>query len=79
MALVVIEKLMYEADKDSVRLSAATFIIERAFGKTTERIEPPGSLEEWRIEDLLAVRDELRQRIAAKGLLNGALSLPALR
>ena len=49
---------MYEADKDSVRLSAATFIIERAFGKTAERIEPPNPLEGCDVEVLIAMRDE---------------------
>jgi uncharacterized protein DUF5681 len=71
IALAVIEKLMYEADKDSVRLSAAIFIIERGFGKTLEQIGRPGALDEWKTEELLAMRDEFRRRIAAEGLPNG--------
>ena len=70
IALLVIEKLMYEADKDSVRLSAATFIIERGFGRPWNGLNVLGPLK-WPIEELVAVRDELRRRIAAKGLLDG--------
>lgn len=74
MALVVIEKLMYEADKDSVRLSATTFINERAFGKTAERIEPPNPLDGCDIEVLIAMRDEFKRRLDEKRHLTGSLS-----
>jgi len=42
-ALGVIESLMLSADKDSVRLAAATFIIERAYGKAVQRNEHTGT------------------------------------
>ena len=42
-ALAVIEALMLNADKDSVRLAAATFIIERAHGKPVQRNEHTGT------------------------------------
>lgn len=78
MALVVIEKLMYEADKDSVRLSAATFIIERGFGKAVDRIDPQHPLEDCEVEVLIAMRDELRRRIAEERLVTGSLPVASL-
>ena len=41
-ALGVIEKLMAAADKDSVKLAAATFILERAYGKAVQKSEVTG-------------------------------------
>jgi hypothetical protein len=41
-ALSVIESLMLGADKDSVRLAAAAFIIERGYGKAVQRNEHAG-------------------------------------
>jgi hypothetical protein len=41
-ALRVIEDLMLSADRDSVRLAAATFIIERGWGKAAQAIEQAG-------------------------------------
>lgn len=41
-ALEVIETLMRTADKDSVKLAAATFIIERAHGKAVQKAEVSG-------------------------------------
>lgn len=38
-ALAVIDALMLSADKDSVRLAAATYIVDRAFGKPLQRLE----------------------------------------
>lgn len=38
-ALAVIDALMLDADKDSVRLAAATYIVDRAFGKPLQRLE----------------------------------------
>ena len=38
-ALAVIESLMHESSNDRVRLAAAAFIIERAWGKATNRVE----------------------------------------
>ena len=78
MALAVIEKLMYDADKDSVRLSAATFIIERGFGKASERIELPSPLEGCETKVLIAMRDEFRRRLAEKRLVTGSLPSPSL-
>lgn len=37
-ALTTIERLMKEADKDSVRLSAAQYIIDRGYGKAVSNI-----------------------------------------
>lgn len=73
-ALAVIEKLMYDADKDSVRLSAATFIIERGFGKASERIEPSHPLDGCPTEVLIAMRDEFKRRLDEKRLLTCSLS-----
>ena len=41
-ALAVIEVLMRTADKDSVKLAAAVFIVERAHGKAVQRNELTG-------------------------------------
>lgn len=41
-AIKVIEALMYGADKDSVKLAAATFIIERGHGKAVQKSELTG-------------------------------------
>jgi hypothetical protein len=38
-ALAVIENLMHESANDRVRLAAAAFIVERAWGKATNRVE----------------------------------------
>ena len=73
-ALKVIESLMYEADKDAVRLAAAIFFIERGFGKPPDRIESPHPLEGCDFEVLLAIRDYFKQRIDEKKLLTNSLS-----
>ena len=78
MALVVIEKLMYEADKDSVRLSAAIFIIERGFGKAVDRIDPQHPLEDCETEVIIAMCDELRRQIAEKRLVTDSLPVASL-
>ncbi len=41
-ALVVVETLMRESSNDRVRLAAAQFVIERGWGKATERVELAG-------------------------------------
>lgn len=41
-ALTVIEQLMYQADRDSVKLAAASFIIERGWGKAVQPTELSG-------------------------------------
>ena len=41
-AIAVIEQLMHRADRDSVRLAAASFIVERGWGKAPQAIEHSG-------------------------------------
>ena len=41
-ALGMIQQLMHKADKDSVRLSAAIFILERGWGKAVQMNEHTG-------------------------------------
>lgn len=41
-AIAVIEQLMHRADRDSVRLAAASIIIERGWGKAVQAIEHAG-------------------------------------
>lgn len=53
-ALKVIADLMETADKESVRLAAAGFIVERAYGKPVERKEVrSGTLDEASTAELL--------------------------
>ena len=53
-ALKVIADLMETADKESVRLAAASFIVERAYGKPLERKEVrSGPFEEATTAELL--------------------------
>ena len=53
-ALKVIADLMVNADKESVRLAAAGFIVERAYGKPVERKEVrSGTLDEASTAELL--------------------------
>lgn len=75
-ALVEIERLMRSAVKDSTRLAAAIFIIERGYGKAggmpPEKERSP--LEQISTELLLAMRDELVQRREAKCLQASVVS-----
>ena len=41
-AIAVIEQLMHRADRDSVRLAAASLIVERGWGKAMQAIEHSG-------------------------------------
>jgi hypothetical protein len=41
-AIAVIEQLMHRADRDSVRLAAASLIVERGWGKAVQAIEHSG-------------------------------------
>lgn len=43
-ALAVVEELMRSSSNDRVRLAAAQFIIERAWGKAPERYEVTGAI-----------------------------------
>jgi hypothetical protein len=62
-ALKTIEHLMLHADKDSVRLQAATFIIERRYGKPVEHKETRvGLLDDASTEILLEMKKELEAR-----------------
>jgi hypothetical protein len=45
-AIAVIEQLMHRADRDSVRLAAASFIVERGWGKAPQAIEHSSKDEE---------------------------------
>jgi len=67
-ALKTIAELMLSADKDSVRLSAAGFIVERAYGKSVERKEVrSGPLDQLSTPELLEMQRLLRlKRLEAK-------------
>lgn len=41
-AMTVIEQLIYKADRDSVKLAAASFFVERGWGKTMQPTELSG-------------------------------------
>ena len=62
-ALNTIFHLMVNADKDSVRLGAATFIVERAYGKPVEHKEVrSGPLDDASTAELLEMKRLIRQR-----------------
>ncbi len=63
-ALATITQLMTQADKDSVRLSAAVFIIERAYGKPVAKVDDPNSLAEFPLAFLKELRDLFQERAA---------------
>ncbi len=58
--------LMHSADKDSVRLQAAVFIVERAPGKSMERHEVTHPLDDESTEALLEIKAILDERRAAR-------------
>lgn len=61
-ALVTIVRLMNTADKDSVRLQAAAFIIERAYGKAVEKKEVlHGLLDDMATDQLLEMKRQVQQ------------------
>jgi hypothetical protein len=63
-ALKTIVNLMLHADKDSVRLSAAMFIIERRYGKSVERKETRvGPLDDATTAELLEMKRIVRLRL----------------
>lgn len=73
-ALVEIHRLMHEAEAEKVRLAAAAFIIERGYGKAIVRSEQPASfLEQETVEVLLAMRDEIKRRMAKELQAPGAV------
>lgn len=61
-AIEVIEQLMYKADRDSVRLAAAQFIIERGWGKTPPPVGPPVEDKEHTVEVIFVEPDGTRYR-----------------
>ena len=66
-ALDRITELMEHADKDSVCLHAAMWIAERAYGKAVQPTEvPPDPLQDAATEVLLAMRESLQARRAAR-------------
>jgi hypothetical protein len=66
-ALNVIETLMRSAKKESVRLDAAIFLIERGYGKAIEKIEQlQNPLEETSTAVLLAMRDHFSAKLQAQ-------------
>ncbi len=68
-ALKTIESLMLTAKQDSVRLSAALSIVERAYGKPTERKEVrTGPLEGLGHDDLVTLNDALETVTGQAGL-----------
>lgn len=65
-ALDTILDLMTNAKQDTVKLAAATYIIERRYGKPTEHKEVrTGALDDLPREDLKRLRDELAASLAA--------------
>lgn len=74
-AMATICSLMESADKDSVRLGAATYIIDRGWGKAVQIVEnkDENSLTQAATVLLLAMRDKLVQHVADKKptLING--------
>lgn len=74
-AMATICELMQRADKDSVRLGAATYIIDRGWGKAVQITENKDetSLTSAATVLLLAMRDRLVQQLAEKQptLING--------
>jgi hypothetical protein len=71
-ALVTIVRLMKTADKDGVRLQAAAFIIERAYGKSVEKKEVlHGLLDDMATDELLEMKRQVQQlRLTNKGAPN---------
>jgi hypothetical protein len=71
-ALAQIERLMMTARAEKVRLGAAAFIIERAYGKAVARLEtsenPFEAFPSWY---LLELRERLKRRLAERALGNG--------
>ena len=70
-ALVVIETLMRSAKKESVRLDAAIFLIERGYGKAIETFQQvQNPLDEASTAVLLAMRDTIiaKEEARLKGL-----------
>ena len=66
-ALKTIVDLMVHADRDSVRLAAASFIVERAHGKPVEHKEiRSGPLDDASTETLLEMRKEIEARKQGK-------------
>ena len=62
-ALQTIMDLMNSADKDSVRLQAAVFIIERAHGKAIEKSESRhGLLDNETTDNLLSMKQAIQER-----------------
>lgn len=60
-ALVEIKRLMIHGKNEKVRLGAAIFIIERAYGKAVERVERPQSpLESATTDFIVTMVDRLR-------------------
>jgi hypothetical protein len=63
-ALKTIVNLMLHADKESVRLQAAAFIIERRFGKSVEHKETRvGPLDDATTAELLEMKRIVRLRL----------------
>ena len=78
-ALAQIERLMLTARAEKVRLGAAVFIIERAYGKPVARLETPENpFEAFPAWYLLELREQLKRRIAERALGNGDVQKPAI-
>ena len=68
-ALHTIETLMKKADKDSVRLAAAVFIIERAHGKAVETThEMSNPLDGVTADLLLEMREHFQGQRSARSI-----------
>ncbi len=64
-AMKTIVSLMHSADRDSVRLSAAIYVIERRYGKPVQETEPPRSpLEGVPVNVLLEMKRAAEQQLA---------------
>ena len=63
-AVLRITQLMEKADKDSVCLNAAMFIVERAYGKAVQPTEDRSPLANAATDVLLAMKDALEARKA---------------
>lgn len=72
-ALETIYRLMNEARQESVKLAAATYIIERRYGKPTERKEVrAGPLDGLPASELEALQDAVKAIRKARGTVGSS-------
>ena len=70
---------MMNARAEKVRLGAAAFIIERAYGKAVAQLETSEhTLEAFPTWYLVELREQLKRRLAEQALANGDVQKPGI-